>query len=212
MDPANFIKGIPQSRLIIYIIVAGLLPLLAVGFHFMSQLDSLGQLENSVQMLEATALQREKRQATNTAVRNNFRDAEHFYIDKDIESIDLLEPEIESLTKVVNNPNFAEDDNIRKRLSFLGGPQNNLSFTEGVVQSTPFFQETTETLVHPVEVNMADLQNILAKIEGVEIGPYKPGPGRPQLIILDFKLEKKGISEKNEVFNLNMKLLKREFL
>ena len=80
------------------------------------------------------------------------------------------------------------------------------------MQSTPLFQEVTETLVHPIEVNLDDLTNLLAKIEGKEIGPYTPGPGRPQLLILDFKIEKKSITDKKEVYQLNLKLLKREFL
>lgn len=100
----------------------------------------------------------------------------------------------------------------KKRLEFLTGTSNDLTFTEGVVQSNPIFQETTETLVHPVEIDTKDLRTILAKIEGTTIGNETPSPNRPQLIILDFKLEKKHVTDKNEVFLLNLKLLKREFL
>jgi hypothetical protein len=189
-----------------------LLPVALVIFHFPSQKDRLDQLELSIQNVQNMAFLREKRQVVNIALQSHFREADHFYIDKYIESIPLLEPEIESLQKIVNNPNFTEDENIKKRLEFLTGPGNSLSFSEGVVQSTPNFQETTETLVHPVEVNITDVQNILSKIEGIHAGPYAPSPGRPQLIILDFKLEKKSVSEKNEIFLLNLKLLKREFL
>lgn len=211
MDISNLFKNIPQSRLILYIMIAGLLPLLFVLFSFISKLSSVDQLQLSIQSVQNLALQREKKQAVNIALRNSYRDADHFYIDKYVEPLDFLKPEIESLQKIVSNPNFSEDENIKKRLEFLTGPANNLSFTEGAVQSNPFFQETTETLVHPVEINLEDLQMILSKIEGVDIGPYSPSPGRPQLIIIDFKLDKKNISDKNEVFGLNLKLLKREF-
>src|SRR5262249_42700214 len=116
------------------------------------------------------------------------------------------------LQKVMSNKNFPDDENIKKRLEFLTSPSNNMIFTEGIVQSTPLFQEVNESLVHAVEVDGDDLRTILARIEGTDIGSETPGANRPQLIILDFKIEKKSVTEKNQVFVLNLKLLKREFL
>jgi hypothetical protein len=204
--------NIPQSRLLLYAMLLGLVPLLLAVGNFMHQQNKISTVENQLLLIGDTAATQKKRQAVNIAVRNNFRDADHFYIDKHLETIDFLEPEVESLQKVLDNKNFADDENIKKRLDFLTSPQNDLIFTEGVVQSTPIFQETTETLVHPVEVNVDDIRSLLAKIEGIEIGKEGPNPNRPELIILDFKIEKKRVTEKNEVFLLNLKLLKREFL
>lgn len=121
------------------------------------------------------------------------------------------------LQKISNDKGFANDDRIKKRLDYLSGlgpagHGNELIFSEGVVQSFPLFQETVETLVHPVEVNAGDLQKILARIEGIEMGGIKTGPNRLQLLIIEFKLDKKAIHDKNEVFQLNLKLVKREFL
>ena len=175
----------------------------------MSSLKSIDEVGAAISQVQETAFVKEKKQAINNAVRNHFRDADHFYIDKYLETLQFLEPEIESLQKVASNKNYAEDENIKKRLELLTGSGNNMVFSEGVVQSNPLFQETTETLVHPVEVNLSDLKNILSKVEGVDIGTFKPGPNRPQLIIIDFKLEKKSVTEKNEVYVLNMKLLKK---
>jgi len=204
-------SNIPQKRLMLYIMLLGIVPFLLLAFNFMSNLSNIASIENMIMNVHDIAYTREKKQAVNNAVRNNFRDADHFYIDKQIETLTFLEPEIESLQKVISNKNFPDDENIKKRLEFLTG-NNDMVFTEGVVQSNPSFQETTETLVHPVEVNVKDIRSILAKIEGVEIGKEAPGPNRPQLIILDFKLDKKHVTEKNDVFVLNLKLLKREFL
>ncbi len=205
-------SNIPQSRLLLYVMLLGLLPIGLAIFNFMTQQNKLNLVEMTILMLGDQAATQKKKQAVNIAVRNNFRDADHFYIDKHLETIEFLEPEVESLQKVLKNKNFADDENIKKRLDFLTGTQNKLIFTEGVVQSTPLFQETTETLVHPVEVDVNDIKVLLAKIEGTEIGKEGPSPNRPQLIILDFKIEKKHVTEKNEVFLLNLKLLKREFL
>ena len=205
------LSNIPLNRLIIYAVLLGLLPFVLAVIHFMNQKSNLATIEQSIYMVQDKASTQERKQAINIAVHNNFRDADHFYIDKNLETLDFLEPEVESLKKVLNNKNFPDDENIKKRLDFLTSG-NNLTFTEGVVQSNPVFQETTETLVHPVEVDAKDIRTVLAKIEGTQIGNETPSPNRPQLIILDFKLEKKQATDKNEVFLLNLKLLKREFL
>lgn len=205
-------SNIPQQRLLLYIALLGLLPALAAFFYFMSNLSSVKSTSHNIQFIEQQAATREKKQAINIAVRNNFREADHFYIDKYLENMSFLDSEIESLQKVITNKNFPDDENIKKRLEQLTGPENDLIFTEGVVQSTPIFQETTETLVHPVEVNVQDIRSLLARIEGTPIGSEISALNRPQLIILDFKIEKKHLTERNDVFVLNLKLLKREFL
>ncbi len=55
----------------------------------------------------------------NLAVRQHFREADHFYIDKYLETLTFLEPEIEILQKISNDKGFANDDRIKKRLDYL---------------------------------------------------------------------------------------------
>ncbi len=203
---------IPQNRALIYIVILGLLPLMAIVGHLFVKERTITDQRQTIQTLEESILLKQKKQAQNQSVMKHFKDADHFYIDKHLETITLLEPEIQKLQEVVSNKNYAGDETIKKRLDFLTSPNNRLSFTEGSVQSTPFFQETTETLIHPVETNAEDLKKILARIEGVKLGSHEAGPKRPQLVILDFKIDKKKISDKNEVYLLNLKLLKREYL
>lgn len=206
------LKNIPLNRLILYLVCLGFLPLFFVVFLYLSHKGELEELRDSLENIQHQALIKEKKQSQNLAVRQHFRDADHFYIDKHLETLYFLEPEIEQLEKIVQDKNFADDERTKKRLEFLTGDGNALVFSEGVVQTFPFFQEVTETLVHPVEVNGEDIQEILARIEGVKIGEFAPGPNRPQLIITDFKLDKKKVNDKNEVYLLNLKLIKREFL
>lgn len=192
--------------------IAGLLPFLLVLLLFFSENSSVNQMRSNIEEMQQLALIREKKQALNMAVRNHYRDADHFYIDKYLETLNFLEPEVESIQKLISNKNFVGDDAVKKRLELLTGPGNAMAFSEGVVQASPTLHETVETLVHPVEINSSDLQKILAHIDGIEIASFKPGPNRPQLIVLDFRLDRKTVSDKNEVFQLNLKLLKREFL
>jgi hypothetical protein len=205
------LKSIPFTRALIYIMLACLIPTVFVGIHFFFSLNDLDTLEEKIDQVQTLGLQQEKKQATNLIVINHFRDADHFYIDKHLESLNFLEPETEALQKIMKNKNFTDDEVIKKRYAFLTSSGNTLRFSEGVVQTLTQFQETTETLIHPVEVNVDDIQKILAMVEGLDVGPYKPAASRPQLTILDFKLEKKASQDKNEIYQLNMKLLKREF-
>lgn len=205
------LNSIPFTRALAYLMIACLIPAAFVGIHLFFSLNDLDRLDEKIDRVQTLALQQEKKQATNLTVMNHFRDADHFYIDKNMEVLTFLEPESEAIQKIMKNKNFTDDEVIKKRYAFLTGAGNSMRFSEGVVQTLPQFQEVTETLIHPVEVNVDDIQKILALIEGIQIGPYKPAALRPQLIILDFKLEKKTSTDKNEVFQLNMKLLKREF-
>lgn len=205
-------KNVPLNRLFLYAILLGLIPFFLVILHFFSQKRSLEEIQDKLSYIESQAFLKEKKQATNLAVRQHFREVDHFYIDKCLETLVFLEPEIELLQKTVQDKNFADDEIVKKRLEFLTSPANSMNFTEGAVQSLPLFQETVESLIHPVEVNVSDLQKILSRVEGVKVGPYEPCPNRPQLLVTEFKLDKKKHSEKNEVYLLNLKLLKREFL
>jgi hypothetical protein len=206
------LQNIPINRAITYLLCLTCLPLIGVIFLFFSQKSELETLYQTIEQIEQQAFLKEKKQALNVAVRHHFREADHFYIDKHLETLVFLEPEIEFLQRLVSDQNFADDDRIKKRLEFLTSSSNSLIFSEGVVQSSPQFQETIETLVHPVEVNSSDIQKILARIEGISIAEHTPGAYRPQLLITEFKLDKKHINDKNEVFSLNLKLVKREFL
>jgi hypothetical protein len=205
-------QSIPPQRKLLYLMLAGIFPILIAWFAFSSELDHVSNMERRIWNIQEQAFNREKKQSANMSVIHHFSQADHFYIDKNLETMTFLEPEIESLRKMQGDPNFPDDENIKKRLEALTGSANAMHFTEGVVQTTPLFQEVTETLVRPVEVDVTDLQQVLCKIEGIAMGGCTPPPDRPQLIILDFKLEKKAVGEKNEIYQLNLKLLKREFL
>ncbi|NGX57206.1 MAG: hypothetical protein K940chlam3_00090 [Chlamydiae bacterium] len=206
----KFLRSISQSRLIVYALIAGSLPILFMLYQLYSYSSEVSSIGENISYTYESALIKEKKQATNKAVMNHYQNADRFYIDKNIESITLLKPETESLEKIARQNNFIENEAVTNRLNFLK-EKNSIVFAEGVVQSYPYFTETLETLVHPVETDLNDLQNILAKIEGIDIGPYQPGPNPLQLLITDFKLEKKYAGKDNEIFNLNLKLLKREY-
>ncbi len=167
--------------------------------------------QEQVAMLGDQAFILEKKQSVNIAVKEYYMDSEHFYLDKYLEKLKFLEPEIESLHKLESNKNFAGDENVKQRIEFLSGDGNSMLFSEGNMQSYQYLQETIATLVHPVEVNLSDLKKVLTMIEGIDIPPNVSPSERPQLIILDLRLDRKDITFNNQVFVLNLKLLVREY-
>jgi len=203
-------QSIPIQRLILYLVLIGFLP---VTYAFYSISSTSKEIDKTQQLLESTRetmLIYESNQGANLAVIEHYDDYDRFYIDKSVESIQLLQPEIEALQKIQRQGDYIENREVKTRLDFLLN-KNRLKFLEGNVQSNPYFNETLESLVSPVEANSEDVEKILARIEGVRIGPYEPGPKRPQLIITDFKLNKKVFPTDNEVFSLNLKFIKREY-
>lgn len=206
------LKNIPFQRLIAYIIILGCLPIILAFFSVQNTMHTIRELREQLPTIQEQATAAEGKVSKNRVVRTHFSNADHFYIDKHLESLTFLEDEIAALNELAESSAYGNQQAIKSRLDFLSGPENRMVFTEGTVQSYPGFQETQETLLHSIEVNEDDLKNILSKIEGVNIGNHSPGPDRPQLIITDFRIEKKNTFASNEVFILNLKVLKREFL
>lgn len=205
-------QSIPQARFLLYCAILGLLPTLGIAFYFWQEKTDLDLLEERIDTLRVTASVKDTKQALNNAMITHYKRADNFYIDKQIEKLQLMELEVEGLREVINNKSFADDEEARKRLEFLTGGNNSLTFNEGAVVRYPQFREVIETQVHPVEVNLPDILRFLTLIEGVPLNGFPASEGIPQLIVLDFKIDKKKIGEENEVFSLNTRLLKREYL
>lgn len=202
---------IPKNRLFYYILLLGLLPIVLALSHVWKEHKELKQTTGLLEVLHNKAALAERRQGQNKAVRKHFLEADHFYLDKHLEAQTQLEPEKQMLEKVIGQKTFIADDKVLSRLAKLKN-NNRIQFAEGVVQTYPEFQETIETLTTPVEVDVDDLKEILASVEGVDIGPHGPGLNRPQLIITFFRIDKKRGLGDNEVFELSLRLLKREYL
>lgn len=203
-------KNIPPSRALLYILFLGLLPLIFSAIEIKRGFAELAVTRNQIEGIQQRAILHERKQAGNMAVINHYRENDHFYIDKQLESLPLMEDEIAALQDVTKTTNYVGNEAIEKRLEQLQ-TQNQILFTEGPVQSHSLYQETIETLAKPVEVNAQDIERLLKRIERVptdEIDDQK----RPQLTILDFRLDRREATPDHETFLLNLKLLKREYL
>ncbi len=156
-----------------------------------------------------------KRAFEKKARKENFlethKNSDPYFLDKEIESLSFLENEKMLLKNWLSHPAIASKDALRQRLNFLESGQNRLSFTDDEIQFSKTLKETLEKQRETVEVDQDDLKNLLALIEEVPFESIPLKINRPQLIISDFSLTKKTTELQNEVFELKMELLKREF-
>ena len=98
-------SNIPQSRLILYLLIAGLLPVFFVVFNFTTKMNAVDGLKNRLEDMAQQALIRDKKQSLNMIVRKHYSQADHFYIDKHLETLNFLEDEVETLHKISSNSN-----------------------------------------------------------------------------------------------------------
>ena len=205
-------KGLSQTRIIIYSLILGCIPLFFVAMNYSSEQSKQDSLSYTLSQAIQDATNKNSREFVNKQVRAQFRDSNHFYIDQEIETISPLKDEVQSLQKILSSGFHANEDAFRRRLQFHTSGQNAISFVEGSVKAYPGFQETQESLAHSVEVDSNDIKAILSRIEGVRFNEQAASSSqRPHLIITDWKMEKKK-GPTQEIYVLDVKLIKREYL
>ncbi len=93
--------SIPFSRLVIYLMVLGLLPLVFVGYHFFSQKQQWNLVNQQIFSVREIAEGKIRKQHLNTLVREKFSDFDQFYLNHHLETLSFLRHEKESLEKVI---------------------------------------------------------------------------------------------------------------
>ncbi|NGX61888.1 MAG: hypothetical protein K940chlam9_01379 [Chlamydiae bacterium] len=196
--------SIPFSRLLVYLVILGLLPLFGVGFFHIKQKKAWEEVETTLYSVYSTSQKQARKEAQNQSIRKAYASSDPLYIEQKLESLSFLQKEQKALRHLFDTPHFTGNEAAEKRYLFLTEKANQLAFTQANTQSGPGFQESLQTLVHPVEIDSQDLRELLHKIEGDKAG-------KPQLIITDLKLSRKSYSNQNEVFGCAVKIVKREF-
>jgi hypothetical protein len=135
-----------------------------------------------------------------------------YFLDEKIESLIFLTSEISQLEMLIQHPALGDKKLFESRLHFLKSGENRLHFVENEIRSSPTIKETEEKQRHPVQMNGEDIKKLLSQIEDVPIDAYSSIQNRPQMVITDFRLEKKQTPIKTEVFEVEMQCIKREFI
>lgn len=132
---------------------------------------------------------------------------EPYFVDQCLEALPLLQNNLQELQAMKDHPACKNRAHVMQRIGFLQSAENRLSFAEENIRSSKRIKETEERLLHPVEIDANDLEQLLCLIEDIPVGEYAPEHQAPQLLIQDFVLTKKDAA----VYELNLSLIKREF-
>ena len=166
------------------------------------------KLDQRMENIHAKKMHYEEIQKKQHSVINSLSQSNPTYIDQYLETLTFLEPEIKKMETLFADNSVDEATN--RRLQFLKSGSNRLLFTEEKIRSKEKIREVVERQQHPVEMDEEDLKRLLCVTEGITIWPYGPKEGRPQLIVQDFQLQKKHLPSNDNVFVVQMQLLKRE--
>ncbi len=197
----------PVNCLILLLLPCALLLLFLS--HFWGQWQALQEISSEVSRVYEKNLSKEGSQKKESSFLEKLKKADHFYIDKHLESLTFLEPEIKKIEGMLTTDPLNVE--LKKRLQTLKSSANQLLFVEEKTRKSKGFSEIEEKQQYPVEMNEEDLKRTLSLIEGITIWPYGPKENPPQLIIRDLELICKDLPSQEKVFVVRMDLLRREY-
>ncbi|WP_228547032.1 hypothetical protein [Candidatus Neptunochlamydia vexilliferae] len=176
-----------------------LLPIVVTIFHVSHRAGEIALMKDQVDYLQMRMERVKEMEKGRHAFVKNYGNADPSFMDRFIEPLTFLNPEVEALKLVCNHPAFHSCKNVRERLVKLTEGENRLSFFETGKKVENGVEEAFLVQTTPVEMNVEDLKKTLSMIEG---------PDGPQLIVRHFKLNKKKLAER-ETYLLKMELIKR---
>ncbi|HAB99838.1 MAG TPA: hypothetical protein DCE71_08460 [Parachlamydiales bacterium] len=186
-------------------------PLLCTGLYVVQKRLERNELQTQYETTLLKTYKSLNKRADQHRFLSRYAEAEPYFIDQHIESLPLLQEEIDWLQTYEHHPALAETKLAKQRLAYLSKEKNKISFIEEEIKKSALCQETEEKMKKPVEMSEKDLKKLLSLIENIHIGPFEPHPKSPQMIITNFSLKKKTSPFKQETFEVKLDLLKREF-
>jgi len=207
----NFLKKTDnfflKKKNIYYLLTLSCLLVLSSIFFSLKKHISLQKSFFKIENLEDLALNSIEQRKKIKDFLNKKTNSNKYFIDNRLENLNFLEHEANNLSNLMQHPAFSTSNHLQNRLKFITSSENKLKFAEGAVKKTALTKETEENQLYSIQIDENDLKRLLSIIEDTEIEHLKPFSDSPQLIITNFILHKKN----KNVFDLNMKLLKREF-
>jgi hypothetical protein len=184
---------------------------LAAGRLFVEHV-SLEEMENSfltISQKEAAAFGRKARKDRFIKRHAN---PDPFFLDKQIESFTFLETERQKIESLLHHPALTNKRLLQERLEFIETQNNRFSFSEENIRSSSKIKETEEKQRYPVQMDESDLQRLFTLIEDVPLGINDLSQKMPQLIVCDCRIKKIENALHSEAFEVQMELLKREWM
>ena len=202
----SFEKAIPTHRIVLYSIVASLLP---VFFAIVWAQSAISSAENDRETLLSIGEQLQKKSAAqerNRQILMRFRNKDPLFLHRRLESLPLLSTETSILRSRLARSALPDDVQLEKRLHTLNS-ENSFCFVESSTDISTNCKETLENQNKAVELSTQDLIDVLTILDTPD---EKEDPLKPHLIISEARLErKKGFFQ--ETWGLMLKVIRREY-
>jgi hypothetical protein len=182
-------------------------PFICVFLFLFYRFTSLQGLEEIFRHAELSSQSALEKRACKEQFLDHYAQSDPSFLSHHLESLPLLSDMRKMLLKQLEHPACAERGIVRKRLKECEKASNRIVFVEERSRSSKRTKETDQHLLHPVEIGLKDLEQILTIVEEIPIGSFLPIPNVPQLVITECSL-----SRKNNSYLLDLALLKREFI
>lgn len=199
-----------KRALLFYLILS--LPVIFGAFYAFGQYKQIQILEERfIRACKKGSIAIERKQKKEEFIQR-YSNANPYFLDEKIESLVFLGNEISDLEKLEKHPAISDNREITSRLDFLKNGMNRLSFVEESIRSNGSIKETEEKQKHSVQMNREDLKKLLSSLENIPIEDFFVSDHRPQIVITDFRFEKRQTPIKTDVFEVDMQFIKREFI
>ncbi len=189
-----------------------LLPVLLSGSYLLKRYALQQQWENrffdAAQKGKVATLRKTRKER----FMNRYTHADPFFLDRQIESLVFLQKERSIIQSMVHHPALSNKRALQERLDFLRSNANRLAFTEENIRSSSKIKETDEKQRHPVQMDESDLKKLLTLLEDIPVGENEPALKMPQILIRDMKIKKIETPLHSENYEVEMELLKREWI
>lgn len=201
----SFENAIPPHRIVLYTIIASLLPVFCAIVWTHSTLCTTENDRAQLKELGEKIQRKETAQEGNRHILTHFQGKDALFLHRCLEPLHLLSSESAILRERLSRSALPDDTHLEKRLNVLSS-ENAFCFVEGSTDVTPSYKETMENQNKIVEVDNADLLKVLSTLETTE----ECEDQQPHLIISEARLErKKGLL--HETWGLMLKVLRREY-
>ena len=180
--------------------------LCAFSFLFLRIL-SLKELENQFADAERHSRIALEKRACKEQFLQRYAQCDPAFLTQRLETLSLLSMQRQELLMRMNHPACGARAALREQLDQCERSSNRLVFIEDANRSSKRTKEMEIHLLHPVEIDLNDLEQILTALEGIPVGSFQPILIAPQCLITNFSLTKR----EHERYQLELSMLKREF-
>lgn len=200
------LKSFVEPKIILILMLSGFFCSVLLAVFFYQKWHEYEELEQTIAELQYKKQVSERAEIRKTKYYAQIEKSDRFYIQNQLEPFFPLSSEIKEIENLLAYQK--EDLSLQNRLQYLKNASNRLRFEEKKSEKFENIEEVELHQISKIEVDLNDIKQLLCLVEGVSIGPFASRSDKPQIIIKEFVLERKGIDEK-QLYNLEMDLIQR---